>query len=637
MEYFVKKSERWQIDPEETLLDRRSAEKLDYAQFETPISAKNFVALFSLIMLVFAGFAARAVYLDVWDGATYFAMAQKNKTRSYPLLAKRGVVYDRNLVQLVANVPSFDIVAIPADLPRVKEAREAIADALADAFGTPREEVRAQFAHINLARVDPLLIQDNVSRENALFFETNTHQFPGIEVKKNAVRLYPEKEYFAHVLGYDGRVSEDDMQKNPELFAIDTIGKAGVELAYDEYLRGVNGAVAREIDSVSRVMKEKQIREDAIGMNVVLTIDAGLQKKISEVLARQLALTPSAQGAAAVAIDPATGEILALVSLPSYDNNIFSTPSARKEYQQLARDPANPFFNRAIAGMYPPGSSIKPFIAYAALEEGVVTPHTQVVSTGSVVIHNPYNPDASAVFHDWKAGGHGIVDIYKAIAESVNTYFYAIGGGYGDIKGLGAMRIKKYLDVFGFGAKTNIDIAGEAEGVVPDQQWKEKTIGAPWTLGDTYNFSIGQGNLLVTPLQLARGYAALANGGKLMQPLLVKKVVDKDKKVVFESHPLVVATSAQDTKNLAVIRDGMRQTVTAGSARRLADLPVAVAGKTGTAQAAHGGTHAWFSSFAPFENPRIALVILLEEGGEGSSVAVPVAHEIYQWYFSNRK
>ena len=636
MEYFVKKSEKWQIEPEETLLDKRSADKLDYAQLETPLSARNFIVLVALVMLVFFGFGVRAAYLSVWNGDVYALMAQKNKTRNYPILAKRGIIYDRNSIPLVENVPSFDVVAVPVDLPRAREDRERLADALADALGVLREEMRAHFARIDLARVDPVLISDNISRENALFFETNTYQFPGIEVKKNAVRLYPKKEYFAQVAGYGGRVSEDDMRKNPELFSIDTIGKEGAELAYDEYLRGTNGSMEREINAVSRVVKEKQAREESIGMNVVLTIDAALQEKIAEVLMRQLALTPEAKGAAAVAIDPKTGEILALVSVPSYDNNIFSTPSARKAYQQLLADPAKPFFNRAIAGTYPPGSSIKPFIAYAALKEGVVTTRTQVMSTGAIVVPNPYNPDAPALFHDWKAGGHGVVDVYKAIAESVNTYFYTIGGGYGNIEGLGIARIKKYLDAFGFGTKTNIDIAGEGTGVAPDKAWKEKTLDGQWVLGDTYNVSIGQGNLLVTPLQLARAYAALANGGKLMQPLLVKKVIDNNNKVIFESRPLVVGVSVDDEKNLSAVRVGMRQTVTDGSARRLADLSVAVAGKTGTAQAPRGATHAWFSSFAPFDDPEIALVILFEEGGEGSAVAVPAAHEIYRWYFGGR-
>lgn len=637
MEYFVKKSEKWQIEPEETLLDRRSADKLDYAQFETPLSARNFIALVTLVAFVFFGFAARTAYLSVWNGDAYALMAQKNKTRNYPILAHRGIIYDRNFIPLVENVPSFDVVAVPADLPRAREDRERLADALAGALGVAGEEMRAHFARIDLARVDPVLISDNISRENALFIETNTYQFPGIEVKKNAVRLYPEKESFAQILGYSGRVSEDDMRTNPELFSIDIIGKEGAELAYDEYLRGTNGTMEREIDAVSHVVKEKQAREESIGMNVVLTIDAALQKKITEVLMHQLALTSEARGAAAAAIDPKTGEILALVSVPSYDNNIFSTPSARKAYQQLLKDPAKLFFNRAIAGMYPPGSSIKPFIAYAALKEGVVTTRTQVMSTGSIVVPNPYNPDAPAVFRDWKAGGHGAVDVYAAIAESVNTYFYTIGGGYGDIEGLGIARIKKYLDAFGFGIKTNVDIAGEGTGVVPDKAWKEKELGDQWVLGDTYNVSIGQGNLLVTPLQLARGYAALANGGKLMQPLLVKKVIDNDSKVIFESRPLVVGISADDEKDLSAVRIGMRQTITDGSGRRLNDLPVAVAGKTGTAQAPRGATHAWFSSFAPFNDPAIALVILFEEGGEGSAVAVPAAHEIYQWYFGGRK
>ncbi|MCR4323018.1 MAG: penicillin-binding protein 2 [Candidatus Azambacteria bacterium] len=637
MEYFVKKSEKWQIEPEETLLDRGSAEKLNYAQFEKPVSARNFAALFVFTMLMFFAFTARTAYLAIWDGAAYVKMAQRNKTRSYPVLAKRGIIYDRNLAPLVENVPSFDVVVVPADLPRAKEERETLADALADALGVPQAEMRAQFARINLARVDPVLIRDNISRESALFFETNMHRFSGVEVKKNAVRLYPQAKYLAQVLGYNGRVSEDDMKNDPELFAIDTIGKAGAELAYDEYLRGTNGSVEREIDSVSRVMKEKQVREGSIGMNVVLTIDAALQKKITDVLQQYLAITPEASGASAAAIDPMTGEILALVSIPSYDNNMFSTPTARKAYQELLTNPANPFFNRAIAGMYPPGSSIKPFIAYAALEEDVVTPRTKIMSAGAIVVQNPYNPDAPAIFRDWKAGGHGIVDVYSAIAESVNTYFYTVGGGYGDIEGLGIARIKKYLESFGFGTKTNADIAGEGEGVVPDKAWKEEVLGEQWTLGDTYNVSIGQGNLLVTPLQLARAYAALANGGKLMQPLLVKEVIDNNKKIIFESQPIVVAISAEDEKNLSVVRTAMRQAVTGGSARRLADLSVAVAGKTGTAQAQRGATHAWFSSFAPFEDPQIALVILFEEGGEGSVVAVPAAREIYQWYFGDRK
>ena len=360
-----------------------------------------------------------------------------------------------------------------------------------------------------------------------------------------------------------------------------------------------------------------------------------MQKKITDVLVSQIAQIPTARGAVAVALDPSTGEILAMVSVPSYDNNIFTTAVSRQAYQRLERDPLNPFFNRAIAGTYPPGSSIKPFIALAALQEGTITAKTTILSTGAITVYNPYNPDASQLFRDWKAGGHGVVDVYKAIAESVNTFFYAIGGGYGDIDGLGIQRIKKYLNAFGFGSEAHVDVKGEGAGVIPDQAWKEKELGTKWVLGDTYNASIGQGNILVTPLQLARAYAALANGGKMVQPFLVKTVMDKDKNIIMENKPVITPIDMVDDAYFAIMRTALRETVRDGSARRLADLPVAVAGKTGTAQAARGNTHAWFSSFAPFDDPQIAMVILVEDGGEGSAVAVPATREIYEWYFSD--
>ena len=635
MDYFVKKSDQWSIDLEETLLDRRSADTFDYAQLEMPMSSRSLIILFAAVFVCVFAFFSRAAYLQTWSGATYAKMAVDNKTRGQPILAKRGIVYDRNNVPLVENVPSFDIVAIPADLPRNKQERERMVRELAAVIGVPEDELLSRFSRMSLAGVAPVLVHEDAVRDVALLLETKTKEFPGISVKKNAVRRYPEKEYFSHVLGYVGRVSESDMEKNEGLFPIDSIGKMGIEGSYDVFLRGVNGIIEREINAVSRITNERQVREDTIGANVILTIDAGLQKKITDVLVRAMAEAPSARGAAAAALDPSTGEVLALVSVPSYDNNIFATATSRQAYQRLERDPLHPFFNRVIAGTYPPGSSLKPFVALAALQEGTITAKTTVVSTGAIVVHNPYNPDASQLFRDWKEGGHGVVDVYKAIAESVNTFFYAIGGGYGDIDGLGIQRIKKYLTLFGFGSETRVDVKGEGAGVIPDQAWKEKELGAKWVLGDTYNASIGQGNILVTPLQLARAYAALANGGNLVQPYLVKAVVVNNKKTGMETTPVITAIGGIDDAYFAIMRDALRQTVTDGSGRRLADLPVAVAGKTGTAQAQRGNTHAWFSSFAPFDDPTIALVILVEDGGEGSAVAVPAAREIYEWYFSN--
>ena len=635
MDYFIKKSDGEIINPEEILLDKLSAEKADTSKFEVPIKKRNFSVLFVGAILILALFAARAWSMQITRGDFYASLAKNNKTRSYPIAAHRGVIYDRNMTPLLANVPSLDLAVVPADLPKNKEERERMIVSLAKAVRVPDTVLLERFSKISLAEVMPVLIKENIDRDLALSLETRLSDFPGITIKKNAVRQYSDGSYFSHILGYVGRVSEADLKSGADFSTMDYVGKSGVEQTYDTGLRGLNGAVEMEIDSISRLKKEKKTREEISGNNVVLTIDAGLQKKIAESLVFQLENTPSATGAAAVALNPKTGAILALVSLPSYDNNIFSTSASMEAYSDLERDPQRPFFNRALTGQYPSGSSIKPFVAVAALEEKTITKNTTIVSTGAISIINQYNPDIVYTFRDWKEGGHGATNVVKAIAESVNTFFYTIGGGHGDIEGLGSARIKRYLNLFGFGGKTSVDLPGEKEGLVPDREWKEKTLKENWVLGDTYNFSIGQGNLLVTPLQLAVGYAALANGGTLLKPRIVEKIIDKDKKVLYEAQSEKIRDNFISGKNLEIARTGMREAVLSGSARRLADLPVAVAGKTGTAQApGSADSHAWFASFAPYDNPEIVLVILVEHGGEGSQTAAPVAREVYQWYFA---
>lgn len=636
MDYFVKRAEKYSVEPEEILLDPASADKLDDSKFELPIEGKNFLVLLAIILFTLAVFGARAGWMQIANAQKYAALAKKNMTRDYPILAPRGIVYDRTGTPLVENVPSFDVVAIPADLPRNKGEREAMVMRLAEALGVPETLLAEEFANINLAQIDPLFIQGNISRNTALFLETKLDSFPGIEIKKVASRRYVDGKYFSHVLGYTGRVGPDDLKNNPHLSSIDYVGKAGVEASYDAYIRGANGNIEREVDAVSRLKKEKKMSDDAPGANVTLTIDGQLQKKLTDALTSQLAGTPGALGASAVALNPKTGEVLALVSLPSYDSNMFSVGSVNGTYQDTKDNPRMPFFNRATSGQYPPGSSIKPFVAAAALQEGTITKNTTIVSTGAISIQNQYDPSITYTYRDWKAGGHGVTNVIKAIAESVNTFFYTIGGGHGDIQGLGINRIKKYLGLFGFGKDTGVDIAGENAGLVPDAAWKKETLQEQWSLGDTYNTSIGQGNLLVTPLQLAQGYAALANGGTLLRPYMVQQVTDANKQVIAQNKPQVVRADFIDKKNMDIVRQGMRATVLEGTAHSLRDLPVTVAAKTGTAQIGQGRTHAWFSSFAPYDNPSIAMVILVESGGEGSLVALPVAKEVYQWYFTRK-
>lgn len=633
MKYFVKKSEKSLIEPEEILLDRNSAEQLDDSRLEVSIHAKNFTIFLGFIIFIFAAFLARAADFQIFKHEEYAILAEKNKTRSYPILAKRGIIYDRNSDQLVDNIPSFDLVAIPINLPRNSAELNTGAELLAKQLNIEKGEILKKIQKKGLKKSDPILIKENLTRDEALFAESHINEFQGFELQKNATRGYRDGEYFAHILGYIGKVSENDLKENRNLFSIDYIGKSGIESVYDALLRGENGRMIQDVDSTLRITKERKIKNDAGGYNLILTIDAGLQKKIHDELANQIKNTPGARGAAAVALNPKTGEVLALVSAPSYDNNIFSISGSKNAYSDLLKDPKEPLFNRVISGTYPPGSSIKPFMASAGLEDGVITKNTKINDIGYISIVNQFNKDIVYTFKDWKEGGHGIVDIKKALAVSSNVFFYTLGGGHNEIKGLGIRKIKKYLNLFGYGSLTGIDLQGEKEGLVPDPEWKKNEKGEDWYTGDTYNSAIGQGNVAVTPLQLAVATASIANGGKLLKPYFLQKVIDKDNNIIYGTNPQITREDFIKSENLQTVREGMRMAVTEGSAKRLSDLSVKIAGKTGTAQNSGSNTHAWFTSFAPYEDPEIVLTILVETGGEGSGTAVPVAKEVYKYFF----
>ncbi len=325
-------------------------------------------------------------------------------------------------------------------------------------------------------------------------------------------------------------------------------------------------------------------------------------------------------------MDPRDGSILALVSLPAYDDNLFSGTVSSTEYQKLVQDPDHPLLPRAWAGVYPSGSTVKPTIAVAALSEGIITPQTTVNSVGGLRI-------GSTFFPDWKAGGHGITNVRKAIALSVNTFFYYVGGGYESFIGLGVDRLTSWMRKFGLGRQSGIDVPGEASGFVPSKEWKEKTKGERWYTGDTYNLSIGQGDLLVTPVQVALWTAEVANGGWRVIPHFGwYEGAQADGTLLATSTHVGDQIAAPDV--MKTVELGMRDTVTYGSGRALVNFPVAVAGKTGTAQWRNDKpNHAWFTAYAPFDDPQIVVTVLLEEGGEGSSVAVPVAQKVLQaWY-----
>ena len=335
--------------------------------------------------------------------------------------------------------------------------------------------------------------------------------------------------------------------------------------------------------------------------------------------------------ASAIVMNPQNGEILSMISLPAYDNNVFARGISQKEYSALISQSDNPLFNRSVSGEYPSGSTIKPVISVAALQEGIITEHTSFLSVGGLRIGKWFFPD-------WLAGGHGKTNVRKAIAQSVNTFFYYIGGGYENFRGLGVDKIVKYGHLFGLGTQLGVDLAGEASGFLPTREWKEEYKNEPWYIGDTYHLAIGQGDLLVTPLQVAVFTSVFANSGKLYRLHFIKEILTGDDETIriLENEP--IRKDFIDSYNIYVVRQGMRQTVTLGSARSMQTVPVEVAGKTGTAQwSTKHENHAWFTGFAPYDNPELVITVLVEEGGEGSSVAVPIAKEFLEWYFGEYK
>lgn len=633
--YKLKHSTAKQIEAHEVFLDAEVTnlpETEENFKLESPIKKQIFVRLFIFSVFCLSILILGAFYLQIINYDYYLTKSEKNSSRVYQVPALRGIIYDSSGQQLVFNEPSFDLVASLEELPTGEKL-----DNLIKEISLLFPDVGDMNSKIETLRKSnrSFVLLTNIPRNQALIIEARGLEFPGFRIQQSAIRRYDEKTLLSHIIGYLGKMTESEIKKNPEYAATEYIGKSGLELNYEKILRGEPGTLEVEVDSLGRSKKETLIFAPKNGNNLVLSVDLNLEKKLREEL-KSVLLKIGISRAAALVTDSATGDILAMVSLPEYDANLFAGGISSADYKKLTEDANKPMFNRVIAGLYPSGSIIKPLLASAALEEKIITPQKNILSTGGIVIKNQFNNETGYTFDDWKAGGHGLVNMTKAIAESVNTYFYTIGGGYGDVKGLGIDRIKKYLELFGWGNLLGVDLPGEKEGLIPDANWKKNIKNERWYIGDTYNTSIGQGDIAVTPLQVAAAVGAVANGGILYKPKFVKRIVDEKNNIIEEMHPEVIRGNFILAENLAVVRKGMREAVVSGSSRALADLPVKAAGKTGTAQFGAGKTHAWFSGFAPYEKPEIIITVLIEGGGEGSSVAVPVAKEVLKWYFNNK-
>ncbi|MFA6391371.1 MAG: penicillin-binding protein 2 [Patescibacteria group bacterium] len=585
--------------------------------------------VFFLILLVgIIILLLRSVWFQIFRGSYYREVSDGNRIRIETIKARRGVIYDRNGELLVRNIPNFALNIIPADLPDDKIERQQTYEYLAQVLDIPVNEIQTAVEKAPSFSYEPVTLKEYIDYNIALQLQIISKSKAGISLTMRDSREYTYPEIAAHLIGYTGKISEEQYAGSltGEYLLTDYVGKTGIETYYEELLKGIDGKKRIEVDSLGKEKKIVASQEANSGENLTLTIDIGLQKVLFDSIT-EITTRIGAPGGSAVALDPRTGEVLALVNVPSYDSNAFIRGLLPEEFNNLLNDPSRPLFTRTITGQYPSGSTIKPVIAAAALEEGIIDGSTSVLSVGGFEAGPQFFPD-------WKAGGHGQTDVRKAIAESVNTFFYLIGGGNEEIDGLGLERIVNYAKLFGVGEKSNIDLPGESTGFLPTEEWKLETKGERWYLGDTYHLAIGQGDILVTPLQVANYMAAIANGGTLYKPYLLQYVTSSDSNISSKIQPSIIRNNFVKPQNLKIVREGLRQAVTSGSAAGMQSLPVSSAGKTGTAEfGVSNKTHAWYVGFAPYETPEIVIAVLIEEGGEGSSVALPVARDALNWYF----
>lgn len=574
------------------------------------VVARTFaIALLSVVL-------GRAAVMQIVDGAAYRQLADANRIRTRVLPASRGIIVDRNGTVLAKNTPAFTLVGDNAAIPEDEAERGVLFARVAELVGGDAAAFALAYADAEGDAAFPLML--DVPYERALAFATVDDAVDGVDIVLGEERAYRTDTIasLSHVLGYTGVVnSEEYAAHQDEGYArYDRMGKQGIEAEYEAYLRGTFGRELTEVDAEGK-SPTLLAKQDAVnGQRLTLSLDVRLQEHIEDVIEGRLQGTESSK-AAVVAMDPRNGEILALVSWPAYDANLFAQGIGQDAYDALIADEDHPLFPRAVAGEYPSGSTIKPVYAAAALSEGIITPSTTFLSTGGLQIGDRFFPD-------WRAGGHGSTNVYHAIADSVNTFFYYIGGGYDTFQGLGVDKLMTWAAAFGFGAQSGMDLPSEADGFLPSKTWKEQEKGEQWYIGDTYNVSIGQGDFLVSPVQVTRATAVFANGGQLVTPHLA-----------LSAETLV--ESVVDSAVAEIVRQAMRRTVTSGSATSLQSVPVEVAGKTGTAQWSRTAPpHSWFTGFAPYDNPSMTLTVIVEDGGN-SSLAIPIAREVLMWYFAN--
>lgn len=587
----------------------------------------GFAIMLALVMLV----AGRFVYLQVYEHGEYSTRAKANRVRLRHLPPPRGLVYDREGRLLADNIPAFRLDVVPDKVRHM----DAMLEKLSAIVPMTHDDIRRFKENLKQHRsFDQVPLKFHLTETERDRFAVNQWQFPGVSVAPYLTRNYPYGSEFAHVVGYVSRIDEKDLQRlDPDRYAGTThVGKTGLEKQYEKLLHGTPGYELVEVNANQRPLRVLQRVPAKPGKSLHLTIDERLQRAAFKAF--------DGQTGAAVAIDPRNGDVLAMVTIPSFDPNLFVNGISQADYSALLDNPEKPLLNRAMRGGYPPGSTVKPFLGLGGVELGLRKPSDTVLSTGIF-----YIPGSSRGYRDDHRNGAGRVDLVQAITQSVNTYFYSLA-----LK-MGIQRLDKWMAKFGFGSPTGIDLPGETGGVLPSPEWKRKTFNKPWYPGETVISGIGQGYWMVTPLQMAHALAAMADGGLAHTPHLLAATSDglKSPDIPYKPPPPVQIT--HDPADLTPIRQGMLGVVYTrlGTAYGLGNgFPYLIAGKTGTAERYSRTSNAydtnrshaylaerhraWFICYAPAEHPQIAIAVVMEHGAWGGSAAAPIARKILdQW------
>ncbi len=578
---------------------------------------RRLVILRALVVGVSALVLLRLVQLQLVQGRHNRRLAEENRIRIVRRLAPRGAIHDRRGRLLAGSRLAFSVAVVPREL-EVAGAQDASLG-LARLLRRPEAEVRKVLVPANRAQYEPMVVWRDVGPEAVARFEEHSPYLSGVTVLADAVRWYPHGSLAAHVLGFVREISPEELNR-PEYAGLrpgDLLGKAGVEKVAEEALRGVDGGDQIEVDARGRRVRTLGTVPPRPGRDVWLTLDLDLQRAAEKALGDR--------AGSVVALDPSTGDVLALVSHPAYDPNLLTGPLSAKAWSDLI-DPASPQHNRAITSQYPPGSLFKIITAAAALESGACDPASVFRCDGAYRV-------GDWTLHCWRREGHGRVDFLHGFAQSCNVMLAALG------RKVGPDALAEMARRFGLGEACGIDLPGEAPGLVPTPEWKRRARQEPWYVGDTCQMAIGQGDCLATPLQMARAVAAVANGGTLVRPRLISRIAGEQ--------PLDRSTSGRSIglrqETIAALRAGLQAVVApGGTAAGMATPRYGIAGKTGTAQAPKGLPYAWFAGYAPSDSrladqPQLAVAVIVEHGGAGSSAAAPIARHVFDTALSSRQ